>query len=212
MQGRGLESTLPAAGPSQGHGVNLHDPLLPPPPPHSSAAFQGQGDPVAKKESSLSMRISREKSQTPMDSRMSIKSPLYPVEHSYPPSSGPSGQPHTHTDSVIYSDIPTRSRTEPSHSGSTRQEGAEGGRQIGQQRGGISRNTIEAIRPPPTTSPSLPENTALAGPSATSLPPRLLDSPSKKSRDMLTSASDRIPRTEGMCMSHNCRFSLSLTR
>jgi hypothetical protein len=159
---------------------------------------------LRRREPSSNMSTSREMSQMPMDSRMRKKIPLDRIEHSHPSSSSPSGQPHTHTDSTTYSDIPTSSRAESGHSGPTRQEG---GRQIGdggQQRGGISRNTPEAICPPPTTSPSLadqPFSTALAGPSATSLPPRLLDSPSKKSRDMLTSPSDRTTRTEGMCMS-----------
>jgi hypothetical protein len=206
MQGRGLEPTLPAAGPSQGHGVNLHDPLLPPP-PHSSAAFQGQGDPVAKKESSLSMRISREKSQTPMDSRMSMKSP---VEHIHPSSSSASGQPHTHSDSATYSDIPTRSRTEPSHSEPTRQEG---GRQIGdggRQGGGISRRTTEAIHPAPTKAlSSLPDQLSSK---ASSGPASLLDSPARKSRDMPASSGDRTTRKEGMGMSKICHFSLSLIR
>jgi hypothetical protein len=210
-QSRSINPTLPAA---EAHGDNLRDSSLP---SHSLPVHQDQGGPAAKREPSSSMSTSREMSQMPTDSHTRKKIPLDRIEHSPPSSSSPSSQPHTHTDSTTYSDIPT-SRTEPSHSEPTSQEGAEGGRQIGdggQQRGGISRNKTEAIRPPPTTSPSLPDqpfNTALAGPSATSLPPRLLDSPSKKSRDMLTSSSDRIPRTEGMCVSHNCRFSLSLTR
>ncbi|KAH9970782.1 hypothetical protein BGW80DRAFT_537371 [Lactifluus volemus] len=194
-QSRSIKPTLPAA---EAHGDNLRDS---PPPSHSLPVRQDQGGPAAKREPSSSMSTSREISQMPMDSHTRKKIPLDRIERSHPSSSSPSSQPHTHTDSTTYSDIPT-SRTELSHSELTRQEGAEGGRQIGdggQQRGGISRNKTEAIPPPPTTLPSLPDqpfNTALACPGATSLPPRLLDSPSKKSRDMLTSPSDRTTRTE----------------
>ncbi|KAH9975042.1 hypothetical protein BGW80DRAFT_127093 [Lactifluus volemus] len=73
MRNRRLQPTLPAAVPAQGHGINLGEPLPPPPPPHSSGVRQGTGDPVAKKEPSSSMGISREKSQTPMESCTCIK-------------------------------------------------------------------------------------------------------------------------------------------
>jgi hypothetical protein len=167
-----------------------------------------------KREPSSSTVISREKSQAPIDSRTRTKSPSDRNEHSHLSSSqSPPGQTHTHTDSALYSDIPTRSRGEFSHSESTRPEGAGGGGQTGdggRQGGGISRKTTEAIHLAPTkASSSLPDqlsNKGSAGPAS------LLDSPARKSRDIPASSGDRSTRKEGMCMSKMCHFSLSLTR
>jgi hypothetical protein len=191
-----------AAEPTGRHGDSLRDP----PPPHSLAVRQGQGDPAAKREPSSTMGISREKSQTPIDSRMRTKHPSDRKENSHPSSSqSPSGQPLTHTDSASYSDILTRGRAELSHSESTRPEDAGGGGQTGdggRQGSGISRKTTEVIHPPSTKAvSSLPDqlsNKASAG------APSLLDSPAKESRDMPANSGNRTTRKEGMCMSKLC--------
>jgi hypothetical protein len=199
-QGRSIQPTLPPAESFEGHGDNLRDS---PPPSHSLAVRQGQGDPAAKREPSSSMSTSREMSEMPMDSRTRKKIPLDRIEHSHPSSSS---QPHTHTDSTTYSDIPTSSQAEPGHSEPTRQEGAEGSRKIGDgglQGGGISKKTTETIRSPPTKAlsspPDQPSNKALEASDASSLPPTLHDSPAKKSRDMPASSTDRTIPKEGMC-------------
>ncbi|KAH9970781.1 hypothetical protein BGW80DRAFT_1461023 [Lactifluus volemus] len=189
--------TSPATETTERHGSNIRDP---PSPSRSLAVRQGQGDSTAKRGPSSSTRISKEESQTNMESRTRIKSPPDRIEHNHPSSSqSPSaGQPLSHTDSATYSDIPTRSRTEPSHSESTRPEGAEGGGQTGD--GGQPGGT-EALRPPPAKARSSPpeksSKKALEASNARSLLPTLLDSPAIKHREMPASstASDRSHRT-----------------
>jgi hypothetical protein len=199
LQDRRLEPTLPAAGPAQRHDINLSDPL--PPPLHGVRL--GQGNPVVKKELSSCIGISREKSQTPMESRTRIKSPQDRIEYTHSLSSSLSRKPSTRPapSTTADSSIPTRSRAEPSHLESTKPEGP-GGR--GQTEDSKQQEPDPANAwSSPTEQPS---SKTLADPSSTTLPLTLLDSLAKKHRVMLGSSSDRATPKEGMCTSQPVIF------
>jgi hypothetical protein len=197
VQVRTPEPPSSVAESADAHGANLNGLQTP---ASSFAVRQGQGGPVPKKEPLSILGLSREISQTPTESRTRTKSPPDRIDPSSSPS--PSGQPHTHTNST-YSGAPTKSKVESAHSESLRPEGVGGGGQAGDggQRGsGVSRKTIEALRPPPASSqPEKPANKALEATGASSLLPTLLDSPVKKSLDMPASSTGRTTGKEGMC-------------
>lgn len=196
MQVRTPEPPLSVAESAEAHGAlnGLQTPLS------SFAVRQGQGDPVPKKEPSSILGISREGSQTPMEGRMRTKSPPDRIDPSSSPS--PSGQPHSHANST-YLGAPTRSKVESAHSESMGPDGVRGGGQAGdggQQGSGVSRKTIEALRPAPGNSPpEKPSKKVLEATGPSSLPPTLLDSPAKQSLDMPASSTDKATRKEGMC-------------
>jgi hypothetical protein len=105
-------------------------------PPHHSS----KGGPVATREPTSSMGISREWSQIPMESHTRIESPSDRVEHDHPFSlPSLSRQPSTYAHP--YSGISTGSRAELNHLGSVRPEGPRGGEQAEQQGDGVSRET-----------------------------------------------------------------------